>query len=464
MMRLSVASLGLLLLSACNDGTEASSVASSLELASPASLAGTPGWMVDTIVVRAVDEAGRGVADVEVAWAAETGAGEVVPLASRTNTDGLVRATWTLGVHEGQQMVSARTGALPAVRVMATSSTLHAEAVTAGAHRACALESDGRAVCWGFNWEGALGVGSKEETVDRATPVVGGLRFSQVSMANDYYTCALTRDGVAWCWGLGGAWLGNPAAPDPAREPVPVATPERFTALSTGDYVTCGLATTGRTWCWGYSYFGLLGDTTQASSSIPVLLSTTELLNPVEISLRAACGLTPAGGVMCWGTQGGPPGTFGNAGPGFYPPVPVHPTHRFTDLSVGWEHVCALATDGVAWCWGHNWFGSLGQSSPGHADPRPVDGSARFRALSQAGGEGTIALGLDGKLYRWGGICCDVPQRTPLMVAPELTFRAFDPYSAPDGAVGITLDGAVYEIVVRPTFVTIRGVPPPPDN
>ena len=41
-------------------------------------------------------------------------------------------------------------------------------------------------------------------------------------------------------------------------------------------------------------------------------------------------------------------------------PEPVPGGQHFTQLSMGQSHMCGVATDGNAWCWGSNSKGELG--------------------------------------------------------------------------------------------------------
>jgi alpha-tubulin suppressor-like RCC1 family protein len=89
-------------------------------------------------------------------------------------------------------------------------------AIDAGESHVCALDPDGRAFCWGDNASGQLGSIDSGETcavdyyVQRgfaAAPcsrapkaVATELSFISISAASGF-TCALTRDGDAYCWG-----------------------------------------------------------------------------------------------------------------------------------------------------------------------------------------------------------------------------------------------------------------------
>src|SRR5690606_28116885 len=74
-----------------------------------------------------------------------------------------------------------------------------------------------------------------------------------VSMATGYYhTCGLTEDGTAWCWGRNNkGQLGAGAAGNDVNLSVKVATALRFKEITLGWAFTCGLTNDGKAWCWG---------------------------------------------------------------------------------------------------------------------------------------------------------------------------------------------------------------------
>ncbi len=83
---------------------------------------------------------------------------------------------------------------------------------------------------------------------------------------------------------------------------------------------------------------------------------------------------------------------------------------RATEITAVGDHTCALLENGAIWCWGGNQYGQVGNRAPstqGVWTPVPVVGfegtSASTRALAvAAGAEFTCAVKLDGSVWCWG--------------------------------------------------------------
>ena len=121
--------------------------------------------------------------------------------------------------------------------------------VSAGLHHSCGVTDQDRAYCWGNYADGALGIGPTDTHQYTPVAVVGGLSFDMVS-AGWSYTCGVTTDGKAYCWGLNQGRLGD-GTTDERWEPVPVTGELEFVKVSTGGRQSCGVTPLGALYCWG---------------------------------------------------------------------------------------------------------------------------------------------------------------------------------------------------------------------
>jgi len=233
--------------------------------------------------------------------------------------------------------------------------------IDAGSEHVCGIAHNGAAFCWGKNIVGELGTTATSSTCN--VP---------------YYAERLPDYDPEPC----------------SRAPVAVATSLRFASISAGNYFTCALTTSGRAYCWGSNKDGRVG----AGDRFDVHPEVT----PVDSSVRfiqlsadgsLACGLSTDGDAYCWGAELS------------VKPTRIKAPGGFTSLSRGWGHTCALNRDGAAYCWGQNNDGQLGLGGPttrsGKEDPQPVSGDLRFRSVD-AGFLGTCGITTGGGLYCWG--------------------------------------------------------------
>jgi alpha-tubulin suppressor-like RCC1 family protein len=148
--------------------------------------------------------------------------------------------------------------------------------ISMGGHVVCALNPSGVAYCWGYNWGGAFGNGTRTGS-NVPTPVAPPgdgppETFSAIAPA-DTHTCAINSAGNAYCWGIG---LGNPAmGTDDELIPVLVNDSQTFSEIDSGLYHTCALEADGTIWCWGDNQHGQLGNNSTIVSNIPVLVVFT---------------------------------------------------------------------------------------------------------------------------------------------------------------------------------------------
>ena len=286
----------------------------------------------------------------------------------------------------------------------------------------CALTESLDAYCW-----------------NNGNPVpahVLGMKLSQV--VTGWITCGLAAlDGNAVCWSL----ISEPWAPRVAtRLPGGLS----FEALSAGGADVCGLTAGGAAYCWGGSSVGGGGYSPHAVSGDLEL--TTLAVGKADLAQHAhACGLDIDGAAYCWGDN--TYGQLGVAGGSSQSPVPVSGGFRFTSLTAGAAFTCGVTTDSLAYCWGAAGLGQLGDSgsvtticdgeyyNQCSSTPVRVVGGLKFTALS-AGGWHVCALLESGVAYCWGDqgygqlgagynvSGCGTSCGFPVPVAAGLTFRS----------------------------------------
>lgn len=272
--------------------------------------------------------------------------------------------------------------------------------VSGGSSHSCAVRPDGAAYCWGNNSLGQLGNGDEtDDSETRPVPVSGGLRFGSVVVGNAQ-TCAVRSDGPAYCWGandfgqLGDGTILNRASP--------VRVPNAGgSAVAVGGFHAC--VADGIAICWGRNDVGQVGDGSGEDRLRPVSVKTSQALVGVAAGFLHSCALTFDGEAYCWGSN-----SDGQLGDGSTTdrdtPVAAASGLRFERLTAGTtgDHTCGLTAEGVAYCWGKNDHGQLGDGTrTSRATPVVVQGGLVFMSLT-AGGFHTCGLTADGAAYCWG--------------------------------------------------------------
>ena len=261
------------------------------------------------------------------------------------------------------------------------------EIVSAGEGFSCALRRDGTAFCWGSNEHGELGTGARAATTSPA-PVSTSLKFASVSTGSTF-ACALTIDGRPYCWGNAGAddedRVVVPGDRLQRRTPAAVAGNLTFASLSVGGNHACGVTTAGVAYCWGDNEYGQLGDGTTTARESPVRVATDTRFRSVSAGQLHSCALATDGRAFCWGDNGWGAVGSGAAGSRHLRPVAVGGTLRFSMISAGDLYSCGVTTLGAGYCWGYNEYNALGDGTTTPAtEPRAVAGGHRFRRIVAA--------------------------------------------------------------------------------
>jgi alpha-tubulin suppressor-like RCC1 family protein len=289
--------------------------------------------------------------------------------------------------------------------------------VAAGFNHTCALDTSGEAWCWGSNQFGQLGVQTIASCPEvgtcarRPIQVSGGHSFTAIA-SGVTHSCALKANGEAWCWGggyeFGGlGYLGDGAVRQ-SFAPVRVAADSAFTQIAVGAGNSCALTASGQAWCWGRNTRGEVGDSTQGARRVPTAIGGAQRFAAISMGLDHTCALRDNGSVACWGyNRVGQLGTDALAyNVEAYRLAPTRVNGGpYEAIAAGGEHTCALRTTGVVDCWGHNAnAGQLGDSSgvTHRGVPGPIAKDSVFTTLA-AGGITTCGRTASGASFCWGG-------------------------------------------------------------
>jgi alpha-tubulin suppressor-like RCC1 family protein len=310
--------------------------------------------------------------------------------------------------------------------VVVASTTTYESVATGGAHT-CALTPDGSAYCWGRGESGQLGVAPPATTCPldggpRACSLVpvavsGGLAFEQLA-GGGAHTCGLTSDGTAYCWGRNTSGQLGDNSTTLRTAPVPVVTTLKFAVLDAGGSHTCALTSTGVGYCWGLNDRGQLGDGTTTNRSAPVAVTGGHIFESIvaggfetDFDSGHTCAVVSNGVAYCWGHNERGQLGIGSGGLGSEDltphPVPtlVTGSHVFDVVTAGLgRHTCGLTDAGAAYCWGENTFGALGNGLQIDSNlPVAVSGGLAFEQLIAGGFIGhTCALTASDDAYCWG--------------------------------------------------------------
>jgi alpha-tubulin suppressor-like RCC1 family protein len=330
-----------------------------------------------------------------------------------------------------------RFGNVSAPGLTTTFRTIRRPALAAGWYHSLLRLPDLRAVSWGANDHGQLGLGYKGATGQTVPIPIPGLKSVDTVSAGDAHSVALTS-GHMYAWGansqgqLGTGGYGDYSTPvDGYVYPKAVFAGTRYTLIATDSYVektalgpsgaawqwfsvwpavmTAGgsghflaLKADGTVWAWGSNARGQLGDGTTTDRDAPV--QVPNLTDVVEIAAGEdfSVALKTDGTVWTWGDNFY--GQLGAVTAGTYQTSPIQ-VAGLTDavtIAAGQRHTLATTAQGAVWTWGNNQDGQLGDGTQTkRTTAAPVAGLTD--AVEAAGGYGhSLVLTASGAVWAWG--------------------------------------------------------------
>lgn len=190
--------------------------------------------------------------------------------------------------------------------------------VAVGQNHTCALTVSNEIRCWGDNWAGQLGAPSPLCGIRDCSlvpiavqcPAGEACKFRSLAAGGDH-TCAVDTNGKAWCWGedgtlaTGDSSLG--ALPKHTHRRIPAFTdlgvPADFVQIDTDFTHTCAVSAAQDVFCWGDNFFGQLGSPQAIPSSTRALLIRSgNRYKSIVTGMSHSCAVQASNGVVdCWG-------------------------------------------------------------------------------------------------------------------------------------------------------------------
>lgn len=269
------------------------------------------------------------------------------------------------------------------------------------------LESDGTVWAWGENASGQLGNGTMADSAFRVQ--VQDLSNITAIAAGGQHALALRNDGTVWAWGNNGnGQLGNGLQSN-SSVPLQVLALDNVKAISAGGAFSLALKNDGSVWAWGLNTAGQLGDGTLIMRLTPVQVDASSLGAASAIAAGGTHSLAiraDTSKVFAWGAGGnGQLGIGASPATDTTPSPVVAPLGTEKAIAAGEMHSLAIQSDGVAFAWGLNSSGQLGNGLPANSNIPvaviPGNIGINFQAIA-AVGNSSYALKNDFTVWAWG--------------------------------------------------------------
>jgi alpha-tubulin suppressor-like RCC1 family protein len=344
--------------------------------------------------------------------------------------------------------------------------------------RSLAIDKNGRAWGWGYNYRGILGINSVQRFTTPASICGAKKTFCQIALGafpinpdGGGWGLAIDKNGLVWGWGLNqSGQLGQNIPPDFCRSARDgVVTPisivgalKTFCKISVGNNYSMALDKNGMAWGWGTNSIGQIGDNTSVSKLTPVsvagavktfckISASVEAGRSGRINAAHTLAIDKNGRAWAWGAN-----VWGRLGDGTLTnrltPVSVSGAVKtFCEIGAGGAFSVSIDKYGRAWGWGYNYYGQIGDNSNASAiTPVSVAGAVKTFCKIFAGASHCHAIDKNGQAWSWGynnfgelGDNSTVSKLTPVSVAGAIkTFCEIS--SSRQHSVAIDKNGKVW--------------------
>ena len=190
-------------------------------------------------------------------------------------------------------------------------------ALAAGGNHTCAIDTNGKAWCWGEDGDWATGVQTVNSGLGlpehRQIPATaGGVAVNFVSIdTNQHHTCAVSSTQDLYCWGSNARGeLGYPQAVNNGSQFAKLVAGKKYGSAKLGSRHTCAIQAgfSGLMDCFGDDFdYQITGSLTFGTGTFKTVNPLIPLLGNRGVSMQAAggtntCAQNSNADVICWGS------------------------------------------------------------------------------------------------------------------------------------------------------------------
>ena len=281
-----------------------------------------------------------------------------------------------------------------------------------------------------------------DETVTLIAPAAPDIRLASIDTGGTS-TLGIGSDGGLYAWGsntngqLGDGTTSQHATPTRVSRPDGTGDGFVWVQAAAGRTHSAAVGSDGQLYTWGDNTQGQLGDGTTTRRTRPVKVSRPDGTDTGFTWTRAVAGdgytmaLGSDDNLYAWGALTGGLGdaarTTGSSRPVRVAlPQDAPPAFRYEQIAAGDTHAAAIGSDGQLYTWGSNTHGQLGHDDTGTPAAAAAAGPSGPQqpvgyVQASAGGDTTLAIDRQGRLWAWGRLADGTDTTTPTRIRPAGT-------------------------------------------
>ena len=207
---------------------------------------------------------------------------------------------------------------------------------------------------WGYNFYGALGLGTTGGVSNRPARIASNVVASAGGAGHSLY---VTADGALWSMGYNA--YGQIGDGTTSNASLPLAVASNVVGVAAGLYHSLFIRADGTLWATGANGYGQLGNgtTNNATTAVPVAIGVVAVAAGKYHSLYLT-----ANGTL-WGMGQNSSGQLGN-GTSVSTNRPIVVASNVLSMAAGGTHSLYVTANGALWAVGGNSYGQLGGTPP----------------------------------------------------------------------------------------------------